>query len=100
MTQDNSSQIYAGIIGVILGAFFTYVSALLIERRREKTEKKKDNELRERISLLIKYELDLYIRHLTIQYEALLDGVDMQTFSANFATLAHHYDKMTPDTKG
>ena len=99
MTQDNSSQIYAGIIGVILGAFFTYVSALLIERRREKTEKKKDNELRERISLLIKYELDLYIRHLTIQYEALLDGVDMQTFSANFATLAHHYDKMTPDTK-
>jgi hypothetical protein len=23
----------------------------------------------------------------------------MKTFSANYATLAHHYDKMTPDTK-
>jgi hypothetical protein len=97
--QDTGSQFYVGIIGIILGAFLTYVFAFMIERRRENTQKKKDNELKERIVLLIKNELDLYSRHITIQYNALVDGVDIETFLSNFATLAHHYDKMTPDTK-
>jgi hypothetical protein len=97
--QDNGSQIYIAITGIVLGAFLTYVSAFMIERRREKTQKKKDNELKKRVVLLIRNELDLYSRHLTIQCNALIDGVDKETFLSNFATLAHHYDKMTPDTK-
>ena len=38
----------------------------MIENRREKTQKEKDNQLKERYALLINNELDLYIRHLTL----------------------------------
>jgi hypothetical protein len=87
--QDNSNQVHAGVIGAailgaaigaILGAFSTYRFALMIENRREKNQKEKDNELRKRYVLLIKNELDLYTRHLTIQYNALGDENDKQTF--------------------
>lgn len=53
ISQDDNGQISAGIVGAIIGsiigAFATYLFALMIENRREKTEKKKEKEIRERI---------------------------------------------------
>ena len=80
--QDNNGQFYAGIIGAaigaILGAFATYLFALMIENRREKTEKKKEMEIRKRIVSLIRYELNVYSIYLQTYFRPIEDRLSKE----------------------
>ena len=107
--QDNSSQFHAGVIGAailgaaigaILGAFATYRFALMIENRREKTQKEKETEIRKRIVSLIEYELKLYSIFLNTHFAGSFETrLSKEDTVANFKTLPRHYIIMTPEIK-
>jgi hypothetical protein len=55
------------VIGAIIGASATYLFAIMIENRREKSERKKEMEFRKRIASIVSQELETYSHYLDSQ---------------------------------
>lgn len=103
ISQDDNGQISAGIVGAIIGsiigAFATYLFALMIENRREKNQKEERERNKGAYRTLIRYELNVYYIYLQTYFRPLEDRITKDELLTNFRTLPRHFINMTPETK-
>jgi hypothetical protein len=109
VTFEGLAQVYIGfisaVIGAIIGAFVTYRFAIMIENRRERSEREKEIEFRKRIASIVSQELETYSAYLERQL-AIFKNVPSNekksysiAFLRDFKTLSRHYINMTPELK-
>lgn len=109
MTFEGLAQVYIGLIGAviggIIGAFATYRFAIMIENRRERSEREKEIEFRKRIASIVSQELEAYSAYLEKQLVIFKNAPSNEkksysiTFLRDFNTLSRHYINMTPELK-
>jgi hypothetical protein len=103
----SSSDLTIGftILGTVIGAFATYLFALMIENRREKSAREKEIEFRKRIASIVSQELETYSAYLEQQLVIFknVPSIEKKSYSIDFLrdfkTLSRHYINMTPELK-
>jgi hypothetical protein len=105
LAQVDIGLIAIAIIGAVIGAFATYLFAIMIENRREKSERKKEIEFRKRIASIVSQELETYSHYLDSQLIIFKNVPPNEKksysieFLRDFKTLSRHYINMTPEIK-
>jgi hypothetical protein len=93
------------IIGGVIGSFATYRFAIMIENRREESERKKEIEFRKRVASIVSQELKTYSDYLEKQliiFETVPSNEKKSysiDFLRDFKTLSRQYINMTPEIK-